>query len=222
VEDGATGVSWAGGRGRLTEAASLSTIVVKPIGGLLSQLGIYGGATVLGDGGVVLILDPRGIRAAANLPLEPRDPQAAGPSPAHAAESYLVCQTVAGRRVAVPLDRVARLEKIAAEAVQQAGERRLVRRGDGFTPVVDPDRALGAVKAGESDDGPLNLVVLDEACGGVGLAVRKVIDVAVAESALQPALAAPGVSGTLAVGGLATEVLDMAVLGSAAVAAAPH
>ena len=42
----------------LLDAASLSTIVVKPIGGLLAGLGLYSGATVLGDGGVVLFLPP--------------------------------------------------------------------------------------------------------------------------------------------------------------------
>ena len=213
AEAAAPGVSWIGSRGRLTEAASLTTIVVKPIGGLLAQLGLYGGATVLGDGGVVLILDPRGIRGISNLPPAARDSQAVSPTAARSAESYLVCQTAAGRRVAVPLDRVARLEKVTPESVQQAGERRLVRRGDSFTDVVDADRVLGlAAPGGSAADGPLHLVVLDDRSGGVGLAVRKVIDVAVAESVLQPALAAPGVSGTLAVAGLATEVLDLAAL----------
>ena len=202
-----------GSRARLTEAASLTTIVVKPIGGLLAQLGLYGGATVLGDGGVVLILDPRGIRGASHLPPVVRDSDAPSPPPTLPAESYLVCQTVAGRRVAVPLDRVARLEKVTLDAVQQAGDRRLVRRGDAFTDVVDTDRALGLPPTGVPvADGPLNLVVLDDRCGGVGLAVRRVIDVAAAESALQPSLSAPGVSGTLAVGGLATEVLDLAAV----------
>ena len=54
------------------EAASLSTIVVKPIGSLLAQMGIYSGGTVLGDGGVVLILDLRGMLRAKVLPPRPR------------------------------------------------------------------------------------------------------------------------------------------------------
>jgi two-component system chemotaxis sensor kinase CheA len=184
---GAPGVSGSGARSRLTEAASLTTIVVKPIGGLLAQLGLYGGATVLGDGGVVLILDPRGIRGASHLPPVVRDSDAASPPPTLPAESYLVCQTVAGRRVAVPLDRVARLEKVAAEAVQQAGDRRLVRRGGLFTDVVDADRALGpAASAVPAVDGPLNLVVLDDRCGGVGLAVRRVLDVSAMNAVTEP------------------------------------
>ena len=51
--------------------------------------------------------------------------------------------------------------------------------------------------------------MLDERRGGVGIAVQQILDVAPAESALQPTIAASGVLGTLAVGGLATEVLDL-------------
>jgi chemotaxis signal transduction protein len=89
------------------------------------------------------------------------------------------------------------------------GGKRLVRRGDLFTPVVDADSLLGA-PGGQDSDGTVNLVVLDGRCGGIGIAVRQILDVAAADSVLQPSLAAPGVAGTLAVGGIATEVLDLA------------
>jgi two-component system chemotaxis sensor kinase CheA len=202
----------------ITEAASLSTIVVKPIGSLLAQLGIYSGATVLGDGGVVLILDLRGILRAADLPpIERRLESVAEQALDDATNSYLVCRTVTGRRIAVPIDSVVRLEKFASADLQTAAGKRLVRRGNGYTPVVDADSLLGVPSAvvgaaGDADDGTINLVVLDDRCGGIGVAVRQILDVASAESMLQSTLAAAGVAGTLAVGGLATEVLDLAAL----------
>lgn len=206
-----------GTSGMVTEAASLSTIVVKPIGSLLAQLGIYSGATVLGDGGVVLILDLRGILRAADLPPLERRAEAVAEQAMAATESYLVCRTVAGRRIAVPIDSVVRLEKFASADLQTAAGKRLVRRGDGYTPVVDADSLLGVPAgptgtAGDADDGSINLVVLDDRCGGIGVAVRQILDVAAAESMLQSTLAATGVAGTLAVGGLATEVLDLSAL----------
>jgi two-component system chemotaxis sensor kinase CheA len=191
-----------------TEAASLSTIVVKPIGSLLGQLGIYSGATVLGDGGVVLILDLRGILRAAELPAQPRRSEAETPSARSSAESYLVCRTNAGRRIAVPIDTVVRLEQFAGHELQNVGGKCLVRRGDLFTPVVDADSLLG-VHSVQADADALKLVVLDDRCGGIGLAVRQIVDVAEADSMLQPSLASPGVAGTLAVGGIATEVLNL-------------
>ena len=193
------------------ETASLSTIVVKPIGSMLAQLGIYSGATVLGDGGVVLILDLRGILRAANLP-----PIERGASPTDnaavqaVAGSYLVCRTGAGRRIALPLASVTRLEKFGGEELQPVGGRQVVRRGELFTPVIDADALLGSPQGVAADTAAVNLVVLDDRCGGVGIAVRQILDVSAAESPLQPALAATGVAGTLALGGLATELLDLA------------
>jgi two-component system chemotaxis sensor kinase CheA len=192
-----------------TEAASLSTIVVKPIGSLLAQLGIYSGATVLGDGGVVLILDLRGILRATELPPQQRRGDAAIAAPICVTDSYLVCRTNAGRRIAVPVDTVVRLEQFDGSDLQSVGGKRLVRRGDLFTPVVDADSLIGAHLALD-DIGSVNLVVLDDRCGGVGIAVRQILDVAAADSLLQPSLAAPGVAGTLAIGGIATELLDLA------------
>ena len=200
-------------RHTVAEAASLSTIVVKPIGGLLAQLGIYSGATVLGDGGVVLILDLRGILRAADLPPAPRrgDEEPPGGPRGADADSYLVCSTATGRRVALPLDRVLRLEQFAADALEVAGGVHVVRRGAAFTPVVDADRLLGVAVAvpGAAAGGTVNVVVLNERGGGIGVAVRSILDIAPAESLLQADLAADGVAGTLSVGGRATEVLDL-------------
>jgi len=187
----------------LLDAASLSTIVVKPIGALLAGLGLYSGATVLGDGGVVLILDLRGLLRAARLPPVDREPEAIVPPAAEPADRYLVCGTPAGRRVAVPLADVVRLEKYSRQAVQVVGERTVVRRGDAFTPLADVDAILGRLAPATTDT--VSVVVLD---GDVGLSVGTILDVLAAESHLQPAAAA-GVAGILSLGGVATEVVDV-------------
>ena len=49
------------------ETTGLWFIVVKAISSLLAPMGIYSGATVMGDGSVVLILDLRGITMAADI-----------------------------------------------------------------------------------------------------------------------------------------------------------
>ena len=221
VVDGSTG-SGHSGRGcrDLLESASLSTIVVKPIGGVLAALGLYSGATVLGDGGVVLILDLRGMARAAELPAIERAAEPPGAAEVAAAgERYLVCQTWIGRRVALPLAEVVRLEQYRARDVQVAGPRRVVRRGDGFTPLADADGLLGAGhpasgRAAEPEAG-VNVVVVRVSGTELGIAVDRIIDVVGAESPLQSTLSAAGVTGTVALGGQATEVLDLT--GAAAV-----
>lgn len=201
------------------EAASLTTIVVKPIGPLLSQIGVYAGATVLGDGGVALILDLRGLLRMADLPPveQPTAAIAVGTPDTELADRYLVCRTGAGRRIAVPLHGVTRLETVTAADLQPVAGRQVVRRGEGFTPVVDVDSLLG----GSATQTPpaFHVVVLGTPAGSIGLAVRQIMDVAAAESPLQADLAAAGVTGSLSLGGIATEVLDLA---DASIASSPH
>jgi two-component system chemotaxis sensor kinase CheA len=192
------------------ESASLTTIVVKPIGPLLSQIGVYAGATVLGDGGVALILDLRGVLRLADLPaIGHAEPLRQQIDHAEATrDRYLVCRTGTGRRVAVPLHDVTRLESLRAADLEAVAGRYVDRRGDGFTPVIDVDSLLGL--PAEPTAGPLQLVVLGSSRETFGLAVRQIVDVADAESPLQTGLAAVGVAGSLSLGGLATEVLDLA------------
>ena len=194
----------------LLDSASLSTIVVKPIGGLLAGLGLYSGATVLGDGGVVLILDLRGLLRIAKLPPAVHEPEPARAPAAEIADRYLVCGTFGGRRIAVPLADVVRLEKYRLDEVQAVGDRRVIRRGDIFTTLEDADCLLGAATAPAA--ATMSVVVLNERCGGFGLAVGSIIDVLAAESRVLPA-SSPGVAGILALGGIATEVIDLAVAG---------
>lgn len=201
----------------LLESASLSTIVVKPIGAVLAGLGIYSGATVLGDGGVVLILDLRGVARVAELPpwQQRGAPDAEPPTGTPPGERYLVCRTRAGRRVALPLAEIVRLERFRARDVQVAGPRRLVRRADGFTPLEDADRLFDPDLPPDGmpadAEAVLNLVVVRVAGGDVGIAVERIVDVLTAESPLQASLAGIGSAGTAAIGGLATEVIDLAL-----------
>ncbi len=213
VIDGLRTVEQAADGKPAAEAVSLTTIVVKPIGPLLSQIGVYAGATVLGDGGVALILDLRGLLRMADLP-PVEQPATAGDAVIHTeelADRYLVCRTNAGRRVAVPLEGVTRLESIVANDLQPVAGRHVVRRGDGFTPVIDVDSLLGSPTT--APPAALHLVVLGTPTGNVGLAVRQIVDVAAAESPLQTDLAAAGMVGSLSLSGLATEVLDLTTTG---------
>ena len=195
----------------MLEAASLSTIVVKPIGSVLAGLGIYSGATVLGDGGVVLILDLRGLAKAVDLPAIDREEETIATGGVEPADRYLVCQTRRGRRIALPLAEIIRLEKHAGGDVQASGPRRVIRRGDGFTPLADADRLLAdsATEITVGGRGTLNVVVVRGSAGDLGITVDRILDVIAAESAIQASLASEGVTGTIALGGLATEVLDL-------------
>lgn len=208
--------------GAAVETASLWIIVVKPIGSLLAPLGLYAGATVMGDGGVVLILDLRGIALSADVParvrknedLAPRRIEMASRIRPQDAARYLVCETDAGRRVAVLLEHVERLEDYDSCELQLVAGRTVVQRLGFFTPLTDLDDFLcGQLRPLESSY--VTAVILSNAVGGGGLSVKRIIDVVEAESLLQTSIASPGVLGTLSLGGHATEVLDIRAVSQA-------
>jgi two-component system chemotaxis sensor kinase CheA len=153
-----------------------------------------------------LILDLRGLLRIARLPPVEREPEAVAIPAAEITDRYLVCGTLGGRRVAVPLADVVRLETFHRDDVQVVGHRRVVRRGDVFTTLQDADELLGSVSA--AAPATVNVVVIAGVQGGFGLTVGSIIDVLAAESRLQPAVS-PGVSGILALGGVATEIIDL-------------
>ncbi len=192
----------------LVEAAVLTTIVVKPIGGLLAQVGMYSGATVLGDGGVVLILDLRGILRTTRLPPIPPAADAARAGGTPFSDRYLLCTTRGGRRIAMRLADVARLERYPRTELESLGSRTVVRRDTGFTPVVDADAVLDT-PAGPAPD-MARLVVLGDEAAAVAVEVGVILDVMAAETALQEDRAVTVGQGTLALGGRAAELIDHA------------
>jgi len=185
-------------------------IVVKPIVAVLVALGLYAGATVRGDGAVVLILDPRGIAQAAKVPPRPASDRAAEATAADAAplERYLVCESPAGRVVAVPLEEVARLETFPRERLQLAAGHMVVHREGRLTAITDIDAVLAGTPQ-PVDSPAVTAVILAATLGEVALRVRRILEVVTPEAPINHGLCARGVLGTIAVAGRATEVIDV-------------
>ncbi len=187
--------------------ARAEDIVVKPIAKVLVALGVYAGATVLGDGDVVLIMDPRGVAQAARIPARPGDESLAAAAPVAARPRYLVCETGRGRRVAVPLEDVQRLETFPRERLEEAAGRLVAHREGHLLALADIDAMVQG--APEPISGPVTAVILPPARGEVGLRVRRILEVVEPSLPLDPALAAAGLLGTVVIEGRAMEVLDV-------------
>ena len=185
-------------------------IVVKPIVAVLVALGLYAGATVRGDGAVVLILDPRGIAQAAKMPPRPVSDCAAESTSADAAplERYLVCESPAGRIVAVPLEEVARLETFPRDRLQHAAGHMVVHREGKLTSIADIDDVLAGTPQ-PVDSPAVTAVILAATRGEVALRVQRILEVVTPEAPINHGLRARGVLGTIAVAGRATEVIDV-------------
>ena len=173
-------------------------------------LGLYAGATVRGDGAVVLILDPRGIAQAAKMPPRPALDRAAEATSADAAplERYLVCESPAGRVVAVPLEEVARLETFPRDRLQHAAGHMVVHREGRLTSIADIDDVLAGTPQ-PVDSPAVTAVILAATRGEVALRVQRILEVVTPEAPINHGLRARGVLGTIAVAGRATEVIDV-------------
>ena len=108
------------------EVNDTEEIVVKPLSKQLKSINTYAGSTIMGDGKVALILDVLGLAQRAGVIGEVRDRAVAEQveklkKGATDKRTFLIFAGPNESRMAVPLDRVARLEELPVEQVEQAG-----------------------------------------------------------------------------------------------------
>jgi two-component system chemotaxis sensor kinase CheA len=214
-------------------------IVVKPLQKRLKGLGVFAGATIMGDGRVALILDVLGLAQRANVVTGARErtaseraDAAAGPAAASAARhAMLLLGDREGGRQAIPLPMVSRLEELPRSAVERMGGQDVVQYRGEILPLVHlsdflssgADRSGGApanpasAPAASASSDPLKVVVHSGEGRSVGLVVDRILDIVEEEIAVRSRAARRGVRFSAVVQGRVTEVLDIpAIVGAAA------
>ncbi|GGC01735.1 chemotaxis protein CheA [Cellulomonas carbonis] len=184
-------------------------IVVKPLSGRLKAIGLYAGATLLGDGRVSLILDVQAIGRRAMATEIGEASRAVGTHDA-AERRETVQVLVAGiggdRRVAIPLATVTRLEKLPAAMVEHVGGREVVQYRGSITPVVRLDRILGSAVA---DRDELTVVVSTRGARSVAIVVEEIVDIVDDDAAAHSDLGDHGLVGSTVLKDRVTELLDV-------------
>lgn len=155
-------------------------IVVKPLSPVLKEIGIYSGATVLGNADLALILDPGTIASKAGISVSTvEDLEAKEQAEQEAAKAalieYLLVQ-VAGRQAAVPLADVLRIEQVPVSRIEYIGYRPVLNFEGQLLPVEDAGGLLGELQG--NPEAPIIVVVCREGNRQVGIAVSHVLDVA--------------------------------------------
>ncbi|TFV47223.1 chemotaxis protein CheA [Blastococcus sp. TF02A-35] len=187
-------------------------IVVKAVGGQLKSIGLYSGATVLGDGTVALILDVQALaRRALRTESLDRQESRASVGQVTAAETerqrMLLASIGGGRRVAIPLDTVTRLEQVRTESVEKVGNREVVQYRGAILPIVRLDRHLGAY--GETDHEVLEVIVYADHGRSVAIVVEEILDIVDGEAAVRSDIDDMGLLGSAVLGDKVTELLDV-------------
>jgi two-component system chemotaxis sensor kinase CheA len=161
-------------------------IVVKPLSAVLKDIGLYSGATVLGNADLALILDPGSIALKAGVTMGGDDEESRAVEEETGANSvngldYLLVEA-AGRQAAVPLADVLRIEQLPLSRIEYIGYRPVLNFEGQLLPIEDSGGVLAAaasVEGAESDsEKQIIVVVCREGNRHVGIAVSHVLDVA--------------------------------------------
>ena len=189
------------------QVSDTQEIVVKPLGRHLQGINVFAGATIMGDGTLALILDLLGVATHAGLVHRSRNPSAAALNAETSRESertaYLIVDPGDGCRAAIPLAEVARLEELAADAIERAGSREWVQYRGQVMPLVRIDTPYGV---NEHDPAKRTKVIVYNRNGrNVGVVVSRMVDIV--EEAVSPS--ASGDPNVRVVGGNVTTILDL-------------
>jgi two-component system chemotaxis sensor kinase CheA len=160
---------------------NIEEIVVKSLDRQLQALLLYTGATILGDGRIVLILDPSSMLHHLHLHRPESIAQDASlgfeqsTSPSFGTDSFLVVETDATAHAAIPLGNVRRLEKLPPECIERIGDTPMIQYRGHILPIV----SLAHNAPTElSKDAELSVVVLADTAGReLGLHVRGIVDI---------------------------------------------
>ena len=152
-------------------------IVVKPLSGVLKDIGLYSGATVLGNADLALILDPGSIAMKTGITMCAEEVTRAAEEENDAGKGmeYLLVE-VAGRQAAVPLAEVLRIEQLPVSRIEYIGYRPVLNFEGQLLPVEDSGGVLAAVQ--DDPEAQVIVVVCREGNRHVGIAVSHVLDVA--------------------------------------------
>ena len=183
-------------------------IVVKPVAPILRDIAIFSGNTILGDGSVIMILDPNGIATSAGEVTVGAGGSRTDHLPARVVQrddqtSLLLFRAGGGAPKAVQLSLIARLEEIDLAKIEYSNDRPVVQYRGKLMPIVTLDPSFEL-----RQDGRKPILVFAERDHVMGLVVDEIIDIV--EESLHVELTAdrPGLVGSALVAGKATDIID--------------
>jgi two-component system chemotaxis sensor kinase CheA len=204
------------------EVIDTQEIVVKPLDPRLRALSMFAGATIMGDGCVVLILDVTGLALHAGVRSELRHGSngmrtAAESAGDEATETLLAVTGDNDAPMAIPLSQVVRVEEFASSAIERLGDRNVVQYRRQMLPLVYVSDLL----SGHTSERParsaasattVKTVVYSTGGARVGLVVGRILDTIEHPLSARIAGGRKGVLASAVIHGRATEILDLEAL----------
>ena len=183
-------------------------IVVKPVAPILRHITMFSGNTILGDGSVIMILDPNGVARGAGITAEGRaeDQQTMSATVgirSDSSTSLLLFRAGDQTPKAVPLGLVARLEDIPVERIEMSGGTPVVQYRGQLMPMVPIAGHWEAPASGRQA-----VLVFTEGQRSMGLMVDEILDVVEEPLLIQPGSDRLGYLGSAVIAERVTDVID--------------
>jgi len=184
-------------------------IVVKPVAPILRHISLFSGNTILGDGSVIMILDPNGIAAATGEitvtdHADQKQVQRDRAMEAGDLTSLLLFRAGGSKQPrAVPLALVARLEELDAEKIEYSDGQPVVQYRGKLMPLVPISPGFMPVEEGHQP-----VLVFADGDRSMGLMVDEIVDIVEDRININLSGDTQGYMGTAVIAGKVTEVID--------------
>jgi two-component system chemotaxis sensor kinase CheA len=186
--------------------ADVQEVVIEPLVGALARIGVFSGQTILGDGSVVLILDPAAILERAGLD-NIADARLPAPpeifAPAREKTRIVLLRAGPGTLKALPLSLVMRIEEVESNRFVALEGSLVMLHEDRLLPIIPASKDIKL----EAPSYPI--LVLAGAGQAIGLLVEEVVDVIEECLDLQTSGASPQVVGPINLRDRIVELLDI-------------
>ena len=184
-------------------------IVVKPMSSKLRHITMFSGNTILGDGSVIMIIDPNGAAQAIGSSITSQvgaheAAQAVSAATAEQSTSLLMFRAGSSELKAVPLSLITRLEEIDARKIEISNGRHMVQYRGHLMPLITMNGAVNV-----KDEGAQSLLVVSDGTRSMALVVDEIVDIVEDRLDIQVASDNAGVIGSAIIKGQATEIIDI-------------
>jgi two-component system chemotaxis sensor kinase CheA len=185
-------------------------IVVKPMASMLRHLTLFSGNTILGDGSVIMILDPNGVAQAfgshvgTDVESNVEETEKAALPQEQNTVSLLIFRAGSPEPKAVPLSLVTRLEEFEIDKIEFSNGRDMVQYRGALMPLVQVNDFVQ-----RKTEGSQPMLVFSDAGRSMGLVVDEIVDIVDEQLNIEVSSEIPGILGTAGIKSKATEIIDV-------------
>ncbi|MEM9880304.1 MAG: chemotaxis protein CheW, partial [Pseudomonadota bacterium] len=184
-------------------------IVVKPVSPALSNISVYSGNTILGDGSVIMILDPNGVASQVSTTTATENEQSVeadmdADAASQERETMLVFRAGGETPKAVPLSLIARLEEIDATRIENRDVRPMVQYRGTLMPVLEMVGSTPLLSEGQQP-----ILVFTDDDRSMGIACDEILDIVETVLDVDISTQREGVVGSAVIAEKVTEIIDV-------------